>query len=57
MITNKQFQYRQGLISYKIKKNKMGIISVKKGWTKNSKLAIIGLIGSTILIILTLSFG
>jgi hypothetical protein len=35
----------------------MGIISVKKGWTKNSKLAIIGLIGSIILIILTLSFG
>ena len=34
----------------------MGIISVKKGWTKNSKLAIVGLIGSTIVIIITLVF-
>jgi len=29
-------------------------ISVKKGWTKNSKLALIGLIGSIIVIIITL---
>ncbi len=34
----------------------MGIISVKKGWTKNSKLAIVGLIGSVIVIIITLTF-
>lgn len=34
----------------------MGIVSVKKEWTKNSKLALIGLIGSIIVIIITLSF-
>ena len=34
----------------------MGIISVKKGWTKNGKLAIVGLIGSVIVIIITLTF-
>jgi len=34
----------------------MGIVSVKKGWTKNSKLALIGLIGSIIVIIITLTF-
>lgn len=33
----------------------MGIVSVKKGWTKNSKLALIGLIGSIIVIIITLT--
>ena len=34
----------------------MGIISVKKGWTKNSKLAVVGLIGSILVIIITLVF-
>ena len=34
----------------------MGIVSVKKGWTKNSKLALIGLVGSVIVIIITLAF-
>lgn len=29
-------------------------ISIKKGWTKNSKLALVGLIGSIIVIIVTL---
>jgi len=32
----------------------MGIVSVKKGWTKNSKLALIGLLGSIIVIIITI---
>jgi hypothetical protein len=31
-------------------------VSIKKGWTKNSKLAIIGLIGSIAVIIVTLMF-
>jgi hypothetical protein len=34
----------------------MGIISIKKGWTKNSKLAVVGLIGSILVIIITLVF-
>jgi len=34
----------------------MGIISIKKGWTKNSKLAVAGLVGSIIVIIITLAF-
>jgi len=29
-------------------------ISVKKGWTKSSKLALVGLIGSIIVIVVTL---
>lgn len=33
----------------------MGIVSVKKGWTKNSKLALIGLLGSIIVIIITIT--
>jgi len=32
----------------------MGIIEVKKGWSKNSKLAILGLIGSIVMIIVVL---
>lgn len=36
-------------------KTEMGRISVKKGWTKNSKLALIGLIGSIAVIIITLT--
>lgn len=31
-------------------------VSVKKGWTKNSKLAIAGLVGSIAVIIITLMF-
>jgi hypothetical protein len=31
-------------------------VSVKKGWTKNSKLAIVGLVGSIAVIIITLMF-
>jgi hypothetical protein len=34
----------------------MGIISVKKGWSKNSKLALIGLIASIAIIIITIIF-
>jgi len=32
----------------------MGIISVKKGWSKNSKLALIGLLASMTIIVLTI---
>jgi hypothetical protein len=34
----------------------MGIISVKKGWSKNSKLALIGLIVSMAIIVITIIF-
>lgn len=33
----------------------MGKISIKKGWTKNSKFALLGIIGSIIVIIVTLA--
>jgi hypothetical protein len=35
----------------------MGIISIKKGWSKNSKLALIGLIASIVVIVITIIFG
>jgi len=35
--------------------NELVGVSVKKGWTKNSKLALVGLVGSIIVIIITLT--